>query len=149
VNGGVVVESAWISSPRGRPFKIFWIISEKQYRFISRMVWPKGERMRRFLIVIEKAGKNYSAYSPDLHGCVATGATREEAGKRLHDAIELQVKGLVEELLKLQTKPFITDTSTLYTGRRHNAIDHTILATERGFSVEGLGIPFLARNLGA
>jgi uncharacterized Fe-S center protein len=54
------------------------------------------------------------------------------------------LKGLVEELLKLKTKPFITDTSTLYTGRRHNAIDHTILATERGFSVEGLGIPFLA-----
>jgi uncharacterized Fe-S center protein len=53
------------------------------------------------------------------------------------------LKGLVEELLKLKTKPFITDTSTLYTGRRHNAIDHTILATERGFSVAGLGIPFL------
>jgi uncharacterized Fe-S center protein len=54
------------------------------------------------------------------------------------------LKGLVEELLKLKTKPFITDTSTLYTGRRHNAIDHTILATERGFSVAGLGLPFLA-----
>ena len=54
------------------------------------------------------------------------------------------LQGLVEELQKLQTKPFITDTSTLYTGRRHNAIDHTVLATERGFSVPGLGIPFLA-----
>jgi len=54
------------------------------------------------------------------------------------------LKGLVEELIRLKTKPFITDTSTLYTGRRHNAIDHTILATERGFSVEGLGVPFIA-----
>jgi uncharacterized Fe-S center protein len=54
------------------------------------------------------------------------------------------LQGLVEELRKLKTKPFITDTSTLYAGRRHNAIDHTVLATERGFSVEGLGIPFLA-----
>lgn len=54
------------------------------------------------------------------------------------------LKGLVEELLALKTKPFITDTSTLYTGRRHNAIDHTVLATERGFGVEGLGIPFIA-----
>ncbi|MDY0357566.1 MAG: hypothetical protein RBR19_16920, partial [Sedimentisphaerales bacterium] len=35
------------------------------------------------------------------------------------------LKGLVEELVALKTKPFITDTSTLYTGRRHNAIDHT------------------------
>jgi len=54
------------------------------------------------------------------------------------------LKGLVEELVALKTKPFITDTSTLYTGRRHNAIDHTVLATERGFSVEGLGVPFIA-----
>ncbi len=54
------------------------------------------------------------------------------------------LKGLVEELLALKTKPFITDTSTLYTGRRHNAIDHTVLATERGFGVEGLGVPFIA-----
>jgi len=54
------------------------------------------------------------------------------------------LKGLVEELLSLKTKPFITDTSTLYTGRRHNAIDHTVLATQRGFSVEGLGVPFIA-----
>ena len=46
--------------------------------------------------------------------------------------------------MRLKTKPFITDTSTLYTGRRHNAIDHTVLATERGFGVEGLGIPFIA-----
>jgi len=35
--------------------------------------------MHRFLIVIEKAGKNYSAYSPDLPGCIATGKTRNEA----------------------------------------------------------------------
>lgn len=54
------------------------------------------------------------------------------------------LKGLVGELVSLKTKPFVTDTSTLYSGRRHNAIDHTILATERGFSVEGLGIPFIA-----
>ena len=54
------------------------------------------------------------------------------------------LKGLVEELLALKTKPFLTDTSTLYTGRRHNAIDHTILACEHGFSYEGLGIPFIA-----
>jgi len=53
------------------------------------------------------------------------------------------IKGLVDELLTLKTKPFLTDTSTLYTGRRHNAIDHTVLATEHGFGLGGLGIPFL------
>jgi len=53
--------------------------------------------MRKFLIVIEKAGKNYSAYSPDLPGCVATGRTREEAEERMHEAMELHIKGLIED----------------------------------------------------
>lgn len=53
--------------------------------------------MRRFLIVIESAGKNFSAYSPDLPGCVATGATREETERRMYEAIELHVEGLRED----------------------------------------------------
>ena len=54
------------------------------------------------------------------------------------------IKGLIEELLALKTKPFITDTSTLYTGRRRNAIDHTVMAAEHGFSLDALGVPFIA-----
>ncbi len=53
--------------------------------------------MHRFLVVIEKADGNYSAYSPDLPGCVATGATREEAEKNMHDAINMHVQGLRED----------------------------------------------------
>ncbi len=53
------------------------------------------------------------------------------------------IKGLVDELVKLKTKPFVTDTNTLYVGQRNNALNHTILATEHGFSLEGLGIPFI------
>lgn len=53
--------------------------------------------MNRFLVVIEKAKGNYSAYSPDLPGCVATGATREEAEKNIHEAIEFHIRGLKEE----------------------------------------------------
>jgi len=56
------------------------------------------------------------------------------------------IKGLVDELLALKTKPFVTDTSTLYTGRRHNAIDHSILAAEHGFCLEVLGIPFIVSD---
>ncbi|MCX5635851.1 MAG: DUF362 domain-containing protein [Planctomycetota bacterium] len=56
------------------------------------------------------------------------------------------IKGLVEELQKLKTKPFLTDTSTLYVGRRHNAIDHAVLAAEHGFSIDVLGIPFIAAD---
>jgi len=57
--------------------------------------------MHRFLVVIEKANGNYSAYSPDLPGCVATGATREEVEKSMHEAIEMHVKGLLEDKLPI------------------------------------------------
>lgn len=55
--------------------------------------------MYRFLVVIEKANNNYSAYSPDLPGCIATGSTREEAEKNIYEAIEMHVQGLLEDNL--------------------------------------------------
>ena len=57
--------------------------------------------MHRFLIVIEKAESNYSAYSPDLAGCVATGKTREEAELNMHEAIELHIRGMQEDRLPI------------------------------------------------
>lgn len=53
--------------------------------------------MHRFLVVIEKANGNYSAYSPDLPGCVATGRTRDQAARNMHTAIEMHVRGLLED----------------------------------------------------
>jgi len=54
--------------------------------------------MHRFLVVIEKSGKNYSAYSPDLPGCRATGKTREETAKAdAMFAIEMHIRGLRED----------------------------------------------------
>lgn len=55
--------------------------------------------MYRFLVVIEKANGNYSAYSPDLPGCVATGKTRDQAAANMHMAIEMHVRGLLEDKL--------------------------------------------------
>lgn len=57
--------------------------------------------MYRFLVVIEKANGNYSAYSPDLPGCIATGATREEAERNMHQAMEMHVRGLQEDNLPI------------------------------------------------
>ncbi|MDP2278744.1 MAG: type II toxin-antitoxin system HicB family antitoxin [Nitrospirota bacterium] len=57
--------------------------------------------MHRFLIVIEKANGNYSAYSPDLPGCAATGVTREETEKNMHEAIEIHIRGLLEDKLPI------------------------------------------------
>lgn len=55
--------------------------------------------MHRFLIVIEKSGGNYSAYSPDLPGCVATGKTRDQASRNMHEAVEFHLRGLKEDKL--------------------------------------------------
>src|SRR5439155_21640773 len=50
---------------------------------------------RQYLIVIEGAeGLNYSAYAPDLPGCVTTGATREECEREMRDAITFHIEGL-------------------------------------------------------
>ena len=57
--------------------------------------------MYRFLIVIEKANGNHSAYSPDLPGCIATGTTREEAERNMHEAIEMHIKGMIEDNLPI------------------------------------------------
>ena len=52
---------------------------------------------RRYLIVIEGvAGENYSAYAPDLPGCVATGVTLEEVEREMRDAIAFHIDGLRE-----------------------------------------------------
>lgn len=53
--------------------------------------------MKRYAIVIEKAESNYSAYVPDLPGCVATGATVEETQELLREAIALHVDGMRED----------------------------------------------------
>jgi predicted RNase H-like HicB family nuclease len=48
----------------------------------------------RYAIVIEAAGENFSAYVPDLPGCVATGSTVEEAEGEIRQAIEFHLEGL-------------------------------------------------------
>ena len=51
----------------------------------------------RYAIVIENTGSNFSAYVPDLPGCVATGATVEETEREIREAIEFHLEGLRED----------------------------------------------------
>jgi len=53
--------------------------------------------MKKYLIVIEETGTGFSAYSPDLPGCVATGATRAEVEKNMGEAIAFHLDGLRED----------------------------------------------------
>lgn len=51
----------------------------------------------RYIVVIEKANKDYGAYVPDLPGCVAVGETRQEALRLIREAIELHLQSMKEE----------------------------------------------------
>lgn len=55
----------------------------------------------RYAIVIEDAGGNYSAYVPDLPGCIAVGATLEETETAIREAIEFHLEGLREDNLPI------------------------------------------------
>ena len=50
--------------------------------------------MKKYLIIIENTITGYSAYSPDLDGCVATGRTKEEVEQSMCEAIEFHLEGL-------------------------------------------------------
>jgi len=51
----------------------------------------------KYLIVIEKANNNYSAYLPDVSGCIATGRTIEETKKNITEALSIHLEGLEED----------------------------------------------------
>ena len=50
----------------------------------------------KFLVVIEKGSNNYSAYSPDLPGCIATGKSVEKTVAEMSSAIEFHLEGMIE-----------------------------------------------------
>ena len=60
-----------------------------------------SETPMKYAVVIEDAGPNFSAYVPDLPGCVATGKTVEETEKALREAIEFHLDGLRSDNLPI------------------------------------------------
>jgi predicted RNase H-like HicB family nuclease len=55
----------------------------------------------RYAIVIERTENNFSAYVPDLPGCVATAATRDKLETRIREAIELHLEGMRKDGMKI------------------------------------------------
>ncbi len=53
--------------------------------------------MNKYLIIVEKTSTGYSAYSSDLDGCVATGATREEVESQMREAITFHLEGMARD----------------------------------------------------
>jgi predicted RNase H-like HicB family nuclease len=54
-----------------------------------------------YAMIIEKGDRNYSAYLPDLPGCIATGKSLEEVKQRMHEAIEIHLRGMREDGLPI------------------------------------------------
>jgi predicted RNase H-like HicB family nuclease len=52
------------------------------------------EEMREYVVILEKGEHSWGAYCPDVPGCIATGATREEAEALFHEALEFHLEGL-------------------------------------------------------
>ena len=65
--------------------------------------------MYKYLVIFEKAGNNYSAYSPDIPGCIATGSTRDEVEKNIREAISFHIEGLVKDGLPLPEPESFTE----------------------------------------
>jgi predicted RNase H-like HicB family nuclease len=55
----------------------------------------------KYLIIIEKTKTGYSAFSPDLVGCVATGSTKKEVQKNMKEAVALHLEGMHQEGLEV------------------------------------------------
>lgn len=51
----------------------------------------------KYLVVIEKTKNGFSAYSPDISGCIASGKTRKITEKRMKEAIQFHLEGLKEQ----------------------------------------------------
>jgi predicted RNA binding protein YcfA (HicA-like mRNA interferase family)/predicted RNase H-like HicB family nuclease len=61
---------------------------------LNSILEASGVEEMKYLIIVETTGTGYSAYSPDLDGCIATGATREEVERAMREAIEFHLEGL-------------------------------------------------------
>ena len=55
----------------------------------------------KYLIVVEKSQTGFSAYSPDVPGCIATGKTEQETESNMREAIEFHLEGMREEGLPI------------------------------------------------
>jgi len=61
----------------------------------------KFETMHKYLIIIEKTKTGFSAYVPDLPGCIATGDSRTTVEKNIYEAVVFHIEGLKEDGLEV------------------------------------------------
>ena len=57
--------------------------------------------MKKFLVIFEKTDTGYSAYVPDLPGCISTGKTKSDCENNIYEAIQFHIEGMLEEGLNI------------------------------------------------
>lgn len=62
----------------------------------------------QYAMIVEKGERNFSAYLPDLPGCIATGHTLEEVRQRMREAVEQHLRGMREDGLPIP-EPSLVD----------------------------------------
>jgi predicted RNase H-like HicB family nuclease len=71
--------------------------------------WAQGSHLMRYALVSEKAESNFSAYAPDLPGCVATGETVADVEREMREAIRFHIDGLREDGLPVPAPTSIAE----------------------------------------
>lgn len=78
------------------------IILQVKVRDVIKMIEKDGWFIvMKYLVIIEKTGTGYSAFSPDLPGCVATGSSKEEVENNMKDAVTFHLEGMDQEGLEI------------------------------------------------
>jgi predicted RNase H-like HicB family nuclease len=65
--------------------------------------------MYRFLVIIEPESHNFSAYVPDLPGCIATGKTLEEVKLNMREALNMHLQGMLEDHEPIPSSPSLAE----------------------------------------
>jgi len=63
----------------------------------------------RYAMIIEQGERNYSAYLPDLPGCIATGKTLDEVRQNMSEAVDLHLEGMREDGLPIPQPTSLAD----------------------------------------
>lgn len=63
----------------------------------NKWVQVAQKNMEQYVVIIERSSQNYSAYSPDVLGCVAAGNTIEETLQAMNEALIMHLEGLAED----------------------------------------------------
>lgn len=83
--------------------------------------------MKEYMIIIEKSKNGYSAYSPDIDGCVAVGDTKEECENNMREALHFHIEMMLEDGLEVP-KPIKRTVEFIHVNTRRKARKDIVLA---------------------